>query len=351
MCNSIFSVQNQDTRYKIQDTNMIIHESPIALNREMCMVVFNDEFINENFPALPDRLSTSQQVYLGQFKFIQRKCEAYLNVVHKLNYLVEDLLNIPSQETDDNRVPRHIALLHYNTILPIWMLYQEIVEMKQKFEGYEQISPVLTEYWSVSKKDLPEATKQVEQLNLVLEQRKKDLALFQKQHKSKGGKGKAKRLDKSTRKEMRTLESQVKMAQGEVTSAEKALSAIFNRIVELKKTAGDRELPIESQWENMVPDSYDTFRQLSTRLLQEIRNIQELFASFGPPVLASVSITQEDLDAEKDKCVICWREYSVGDNVKACGHCKQYFDERCIEQWLKRDEFCPLCRQSPLPSQ
>ena len=325
----------------------LLLKSPIALTREMCLVVFNDDFINENFPVLPDSLSTSQQVYLGQFKFIQQKCEAYVNVAHKLHYLVENLLNIPSQENDENRVPGPIKDLYYERVVPIWTLYLKIVEMKQKFEDYEQISPVLTEYWSVFKKDLPEATKQIEQLKLVLHQRKKDLELFQKQHKSKGGKGKAKRLDKSTRKEMRTLESQVKMAQGEVTSAEKALSAIFNRIVELKKTAGDRELPTESEWEKMVPDSYDIFRPLSTRLLQEIRNIQDLLANFRPPVVASVSITQEDLDAEKDKCVICWQQYSVGDNVKECDDCKQYFHEGCLAQWLKRCDLCPLCKQSP----
>ena len=290
------------------------------------MVVFTDGFINETFPVLPDRLSTSQEVYLEQFKFIQRKCEAYLIVIHKLHYLISIMAR-------DCRI--------------CFELYDLIVEIKEKFEGYEQISPLQSEYCSVTA-GRDEAIKQLNTLKLTLEQRKNDLALLKKQHQSKGAKDKAKRSDKNSRKEIQTLESQVKNARAEVSSAEKSLSCLQKRIAELKQEARERELQDQAKWETIVAESYDNFRQYGSQLLETIRKIEKLTRRPDrADRLASVCITQKDIDAEKDKCPICWREYAVGENVKACGYCKQYFDESCLGSWLEEHQTCPLCRQSP----
>ena len=328
---------------------------PIFLDRnydkKQCMAVFSDGFINENFLALPDRLSTSQEVYRGQFQFIQQKCDDYMEVIKQLDYLIDDFFCIPcpiESYIHGIVVPQYISDEAEKAYTPIWQLHCYIrSNLKKKFVGYEETSQVLAEYWSVNA-DLPEAIKQVEQLKLALEQRKKDLASFKKQHQSKGAKGKAKKMDKNSRKEMKTLESEVKMAQAEVTSAQQSLSSLYNRIAELKKEAGDRELPIKSEWEKMLSDSYANFRDLAANLLKEIRKIQYVFANYNPAkTVASVCITQNDIDGEKDKCHICWQEYSVGDNVKVCHHCKQYLHEGCIGKWLKTKAECPLCRQSP----
>ena len=314
------------------------------------MVVFSDEFINEHFPVLADTLSTSQEDYLEQFRFIRQKGRAYCNVIHKLHYLVKDFFEIPDPEyyeTVESLVPQHIFHQYENAIEPIWVLFWEMVEMREQFKRYEQISPVLSEYWSV-KKDLLEAIKKADQLKPVLELRKQDLALFKKQHQIKGAKRKAKRSDKSTREDLRTLESHVKKAQAEVNAAEKSLSPIYNHIAELQNMAGDRDLPFQSEWEKMVPKSYNKFRQLARSLLEEIKKIQDLFASYTPASgVTSVCITQTDLDMEKNKCPICLRDYSVGEMVKSCGHCKQFIDEGCMAQWLKEKDICPLCRQNP----
>ena len=319
-----------------------------VFDREACLAVFSDGFISEHFPELPNRLSTSQEVYRGQFKFIKGKCDKYMDVIKQLDFLVDDFLDIPQDwETYYNTVPLHKHRLQFRTLQPIWNIYYDLKKLKVKFEGYEEISQVLSEYWSLKEEDLPKAIKQVEQLKQVVEQKKQDLALFKK-HQSKGGKGKGKRLDKNVRKEIKSLETQVKMAQAEVTSAEKPLSSIYNRIVELKKEAGDRELPLQSGWEEAVSQSYDHFCQLSSSLPREIRNVQYLLDSSNPvQKLALASVTQKDLDKEKDKCPVCWRDYSVGESVRVCGQCNQYFCEPCMEQWLETHTTCPLCKQNP----
>ena len=326
-------------------------ESPITLNMEMCMVVFSPEFIDEHFPVLPARLSKSQEVYLEELKSIHQKCEAHLLVIHKLHYVVKDIFGIPTPTTNDESVaslvPRHTFIQYKSTIKHIELLWREIHSMQEEFERYEQISPMLSEYWSIQKDHLPKAIKQVAQMKPALEQRKKDLALFKKQR--QGAKGKAKRSDKNHTKELKSLESQVKMAQAEMTSAQQSVSRMNDRIAELKgKVENYNLVPNKSLWEEKVSKSYDKFRQLTKRLQEQIGKIHEVFARFkAAKYLASACITQNDIDKEMDECPICLRDYSVGENVKVCGYCKKYVDEECMDRWLKENDTCPLCRQSP----
>ena len=54
----------------------------------------------------------------------------------------------------------------------------------------------------------------------------------------------------------------------------------------------------------------------------------------------------EDLNTSiTDECAICLQIFSPHENVLVyC--CKHVFHCECIEQWLNKSKFCPICRNS-----
>ena len=53
-----------------------------------------------------------------------------------------------------------------------------------------------------------------------------------------------------------------------------------------------------------------------------------------------------DMHQGMKECIICQLEYSPGDRLVTldCDE-RHYFHEECIEEWLKRNGVCPICRK------
>lgn len=49
-------------------------------------------------------------------------------------------------------------------------------------------------------------------------------------------------------------------------------------------------------------------------------------------------------------CPICLGDYLTEDTVRCIPECKHCFHVDCIDQWLRVNSSCPLCRNSPSPS-
>jgi hypothetical protein len=46
-------------------------------------------------------------------------------------------------------------------------------------------------------------------------------------------------------------------------------------------------------------------------------------------------------------CPICLSEYQPMDTLRTIPDCSHYFHANCIDEWLKMNATCPLCRNSP----
>ncbi|XP_044745664.1 E3 ubiquitin-protein ligase RNF181-like [Coccinella septempunctata] len=53
--------------------------------------------------------------------------------------------------------------------------------------------------------------------------------------------------------------------------------------------------------------------------------------------LPDVTITEEA------QCIICLKNFSVGDTAKKLP-CNHLYDKECIVQWLEKTNTCPMCR-------
>lgn len=80
--------------------------------------------------------------------------------------------------------------------------------------------------------------------------------------------------------------------------------------------------------------SYEELLELGEKIGKVSRGItKEQFNSLPqvyPPIAAQCSICQEDLSLNKKALSL------------KCGH---WFDVDCIEEWLKREKHCPLCKK------
>eukprot|EP00879_Flechtneria_rotunda_P019832 GHRR01020846.1.p1 GENE.GHRR01020846.1~~GHRR01020846.1.p1 ORF type:complete len:308 (+),score=108.98 GHRR01020846.1:408-1331(+) len=59
---------------------------------------------------------------------------------------------------------------------------------------------------------------------------------------------------------------------------------------------------------------------------------------------SSSNANQSQLPAESDACSICFCEYEASTQVKQLP-CSHFFHPECIDQWLGRDNTCPLCKR------
>lgn len=46
-------------------------------------------------------------------------------------------------------------------------------------------------------------------------------------------------------------------------------------------------------------------------------------------------------------CAICLSEYQPKDTIRTVPACNHYFHSNCIDEWLKLNATCPVCRNSP----
>lgn len=46
-------------------------------------------------------------------------------------------------------------------------------------------------------------------------------------------------------------------------------------------------------------------------------------------------------------CPICLSEYQAKETLRTIPECNHYFHANCIDEWLKMNATCPLCRNSP----
>lgn len=49
-------------------------------------------------------------------------------------------------------------------------------------------------------------------------------------------------------------------------------------------------------------------------------------------------------------CSICLSEYNSKDIIRCIPKCTHCFHVHCIDEWLRMNSTCPLCRNSPSPS-
>jgi hypothetical protein len=49
-------------------------------------------------------------------------------------------------------------------------------------------------------------------------------------------------------------------------------------------------------------------------------------------------------------CWICLSEYNSKETVRCIPKCKHCFHADCIDEWLRMNITCPVCRNSPAPS-
>ncbi|KAL5722501.1 hypothetical protein ACHQM5_006016 [Ranunculus cassubicifolius] len=53
---------------------------------------------------------------------------------------------------------------------------------------------------------------------------------------------------------------------------------------------------------------------------------------------------------EDNTCSICLSEYQAKETLKTIPDCKHCFHAACIDEWLRKNVTCPICRHAPMPS-
>lgn len=43
------------------------------------------------------------------------------------------------------------------------------------------------------------------------------------------------------------------------------------------------------------------------------------------------------------ECIICLENYKIGDKISILS-CEHFYHKKCLNEWLKKKEECPLCR-------
>ncbi|KAG9454848.1 hypothetical protein H6P81_007752 [Aristolochia fimbriata] len=55
-------------------------------------------------------------------------------------------------------------------------------------------------------------------------------------------------------------------------------------------------------------------------------------------------------EEETSVCSICLGEYAEGEVLRRMPECKHCFHARCVDEWLRMNASCPMCRNSPAPT-
>ncbi|KAK1605655.1 hypothetical protein QYE76_029328 [Lolium multiflorum] len=49
------------------------------------------------------------------------------------------------------------------------------------------------------------------------------------------------------------------------------------------------------------------------------------------------------------ECAVCLEAYEAGDRCRRLPRCEHSFHAKCVEPWLKKSRFCPVCRADVVP--
>ena len=67
------------------------------------------------------------------------------------------------------------------------------------------------------------------------------------------------------------------------------------------------------------------------------------------PVRKQVKDLPEKEDGEKYSCIICMEDFNDEEEFGVHTHCNHFFHETCLEEWLKINHKCPICKRKVLP--
>jgi cbb3-type cytochrome oxidase subunit 3 len=49
------------------------------------------------------------------------------------------------------------------------------------------------------------------------------------------------------------------------------------------------------------------------------------------------------------ECAVCLEAYEAGDRCRRLPRCEHSFHAKCVDPWLKKSRFCPVCRADVVP--
>ena len=71
---------------------------------------------------------------------------------------------------------------------------------------------------------------------------------------------------------------------------------------------------------------------------------------YSEKIRRSFKSTERKESEEKKCCTICLSDYKEWEVVRVIPNCSHMFHMDCIDQWLRRQATCPVCRTSTLPT-
>ncbi|KAL5804501.1 hypothetical protein ACOSQ3_031301 [Xanthoceras sorbifolium] len=84
----------------------------------------------------------------------------------------------------------------------------------------------------------------------------------------------------------------------------------------------------------------DRFKGVSDQEGEGRQNKQELPASIPP-----TNYRTGEMESHSTDCAVCLEDFVDGDSCRILIVCNHIFHSNCIDQWLKYQSTCPICRK------
>jgi cbb3-type cytochrome oxidase subunit 3 len=55
--------------------------------------------------------------------------------------------------------------------------------------------------------------------------------------------------------------------------------------------------------------------------------------------------------ADAGECAVCLEAFEAGDRCRRLPRCEHGFHSKCVDPWLKKSRFCPVCRADVVPKE